>query len=253
VSLIARAFCVLEYVRRTTGKEMLVLKASTGFAFVPPKSGNGVRVMRLAVAIAMLASAIVAGSLTGAASAQASSSPSAATDGVSVTGPTSARVSGNGDPEGESTTVHADYALASDLWCTSGGKEGAPAETTPEPLGSGSAMVSEILVTLEGLTPSSEYCAELVATNASGTAYGGQVRFTTPPKSEPLIPPVILQITAPITAPSTTTHKPLTNGQRLARALRACRHKPKKQRAVCVKLAHEKYGKAARKARKSRK
>jgi hypothetical protein len=104
--------------------------------------------------------------------------PLIATDGASATGATTARVSGNADPEGQSTTLHADYALASEPWCTSHGAEGTLAETAPQDLGSGNAMYSEILVGLEGLTPASEYCAELVASNESGTTYGGQVRFT---------------------------------------------------------------------------
>jgi hypothetical protein len=58
--------------------------------------------------------------------------------------------------------------------------EGKPAaETAPQDIGSGNGMLSEILVALEGLSAGSEYCAELVASNASGTSYGGQVRFTT--------------------------------------------------------------------------
>jgi hypothetical protein len=286
--------------------------------------------------------------------------PSVATDRASATGPTTAIVEGNADPEGQPTTVHADYALASDLWCTSNGTSGTPVETASQPLGSGNAMFSEIVIKLERLASSSEYCAELVASNASGTVYGGQRRFATPatsssptevvtepaevtpggvglkgrlnpgglpttyyfeyrsvtcdelpscvkrtatggpitgdtqqqvppievtglapgttysyrliasnsdgnesgsfltfttshgmsgpePKSEPLIPQVIPPITI---SPSTTVLKPLTKAQQLARALRACHRKPKKQRRACVKLAHEKYGMAARKAHK---
>ncbi len=126
--------------------------------------------------------AVVCGSCTGVAAAQ-STPPSIATDGAHATGATTATVEGNGDPEGQDTTLHADYALASSQWCTSGGAASTPAETAPQSLGSGHVMVSEILVKLEGLTPESEYCTELVATNASGTAYGEQRRFTTSAQS----------------------------------------------------------------------
>jgi hypothetical protein len=44
--------------------------------------------------------------------------------------------------------------------------------------------------------------------------------------------------------------KPLTRAQKLAKALTACRRKPKRRRPACVKQAHKKYG-PVRKARKS--
>jgi hypothetical protein len=40
------------------------------------------------------------------------------------------------------------------------------------------------------------------------------------------------------------------NIQKLAKAVRACKHKPKKQRARCEKQAHKKYGTTASKAMK---
>jgi hypothetical protein len=41
-------------------------------------------------------------------------------------------------------------------------------------------MYSEILVDLAALSAGSEYCAEMVASNASGSAHGAQLRFATP-------------------------------------------------------------------------
>jgi hypothetical protein len=117
-------------------------------------------------------------------SAQAAA-PQITTDGAHATSGTHATISGNGDPNGPSTTLHADYALASELWCTSHGAEGTPHETGRQELGSGNVEISEILVELSGLNAASEYCAELVAENKDGIAHGGQVRFTTP------IPPSI--------------------------------------------------------------
>ncbi len=112
--------------------------------------------------------------------------PIVATDGATATGPRTARIEGNADPEGQETMLHADYALASEPWCTSGGAEGTPLETAPQSLGSGNVMISEIGVPLAELTPASEYCAELVASNVTGTSHGGQVRFTTPQEIEQL-------------------------------------------------------------------
>ena len=110
--------------------------------------------------------------------------PGAATAGAFATGPSTAIVDGSVEPNGESTSVHADYALASEPWCTSRGAAGAPSETAPKELGVLHGVVSEVVVKLEGLTPNREYCAELVAQNESGTALGGQVSLTTPPLIE---------------------------------------------------------------------
>jgi alpha-tubulin suppressor-like RCC1 family protein len=54
---------------------------------------------------------------------------------------------------------------------------------------------------------------------------------------------------------NTTPPKPkvLTNKQKLAKALKACERKPKKQRASCEKQAHRKYGTSGKKASRKRK
>ncbi len=41
-------------------------------------------------------------------------------------------------------------------------------------------MFSEIIITLTGLAPNQNYCAELVAHNKSGTAHGELRSFMTP-------------------------------------------------------------------------
>jgi hypothetical protein len=48
---------------------------------------------------------------------------------------------------------------------------------------------------------------------------------------------------------NTATPKPLTRAQRLAKALKTCRKKPKKQRAVCERQARRRYAPAKRKGR----
>jgi hypothetical protein len=175
--------------------------------------------------------------------------PAVATDGAQATGATTASVEGNADAEGQSTTLHADYALATEQWCTSGGAAGTPAETTPQNLGSGYAMLSEITITLEGLMPGSAYCAELVATNASGTSHGGQIRFSTPALAAP--PAVATDgtlhiATSPVATPFVAIARPLSRADRLKRALKLCSHKPRRQKANCVRSARRKYGKPAK-------
>lgn len=177
------------------------------------------------------------------------SPPVVATDGVQVLSPTTARVSGNADPEGQSTTLHADYAQADQTWCVSGGKEGVPTETAPEPIGSLNAMISELTIDLAGLTPSTDYCVELIAQNESGTAFGGLATFTTiaqasPPlvvtdgvESRPAISPIMPNVTP---ASSVVSHPP-TRAQMLKRALKACSRKPKKRRAACARSARRRY------------
>jgi hypothetical protein len=122
-----------------------------------------------------------------------------------------------------------------------------------------------------------EYWGRLVATNAYGTVASEIVNFTvvesaptvTPegdigaagrdkkaPESESPTPPV-MPLLAPVVSPPTTaspieTIKPeaLTETQKLARALRACKGRPKRQRASCARRAHRRYGIAAARAGK---
>jgi hypothetical protein len=106
--------------------------------------------------------------------------PTVATNGVEVTSPTTATVIGGADPDGEKTTLRAEYASASAPWCTSQGTKGTPLKSNSRQLPPTKAILSEIGVRLEGLTPGAKYCAELVAKNKSGTARGGPFRFSTP-------------------------------------------------------------------------
>jgi hypothetical protein len=110
--------------------------------------------------------------------------PQVSTVGAFATSPTTAVVDGAANPEGQSTTLHADYAPATEPWCTSHGAEGTPAETAPQAIGSLNGEISELTVKLEGLAPETPYCAELVAQNETATSLGGQVSFTTPPLIE---------------------------------------------------------------------
>jgi hypothetical protein len=225
------------------------------------------RIRRGRVPLVVLAGVLAGGLFASATPAQASSPPRVGTGGVEVTGATTALVVGVADPEGQSTTIHADYALADEPWCVSEGGEGTPSETAPEDLGSGSGIESEVPVGLAGLTPASEYCVELVATNASGTAHGAQRRFTTDSaqssgsgasgqvkpesKSEPpTLPLAPLIATSPLGQTMTAPNKPLTRAQKLRHALKACENKPKEQRASCDKQAHRKYGIAMNKTGK---
>jgi hypothetical protein len=95
------------------------------------------------------------------------------------TGATTAEVSGEVDPAGQTTQYHVEYGLASSIWCRSGGDSGSAEHSSPpETLGFADGTSHEVTVSLSGLTAATEYCAELVATNGSGTVRGGQVTVT---------------------------------------------------------------------------
>jgi len=124
---------------------------------------------------------------------------------------------------------------------------------------------------ITGLTPGREYSYRLVATNKDGTVDGPEAKFTAPPVAPvegglvvteptiaPLVPPLVTNLSAALQPGGTTrmtqTQTQTTDAKRLARALRGCRHKPRRQRAICVRQAHAKYanrtsGKLARKGR----
>lgn len=143
--------------------------------------GEVIVVCRQSVALGAVVAVVL-----GAPAVAEAADPAVSTDGVEVTGATTARVGGNADPEGPDTLLHIDYALASNVWCRSAGKEGRPLETNPRDLGGGYTMYSEILVKLEDLVPGRSYCVELVARNEDGTTYGGVVDFTTGPAQGPI-------------------------------------------------------------------
>ena len=105
--------------------------------------------------------------------------PSAFTLFALSTGATTARLEGRVNPSGQSTTYHAAYDLTSSEWCTSFGSKGSPGHSsTPATLGFTDSSDHAVSAELTGLTAGGDYCAEMIATNASGTAHGGQVSFT---------------------------------------------------------------------------
>ena len=109
-----------------------------------------------------------------------------------------------------------------------------------------------ITVTFHDLTPGAIYRYELIANNLDGTTESSEATFTTAPGPPP--PPPAHQ-TAPIHLPTiqwpteegkittgeSTPPKKLTTNQQLAKALKVCGKKPKRQRARCEKQARATY------------
>ncbi len=89
------------------------------------------------------------------------------------------------------------------------------------------------------------YCA-YHGTGMSGkvvvTAAGMTTTTTTTAPTPPPTPTPTTTTPTPTPKPVTAPH--LTRAQKLAKALRACRKKPKGKRAACRKRAHKKYGRS---------
>ncbi|HEY5045034.1 MAG TPA: hypothetical protein VII53_04185 [Solirubrobacteraceae bacterium] len=120
----------------------------------------------------------------------------------------------------------------------------------------------EVTVTLalQNLEPGATYHYRAIASNLYGPAAGADQVFTTPAIPTPLsLPITALLVTTPAVAfPGETQSddsprpKVLTRGQKLAKALKACKAKPKKQRAACEKQAEKQYGRVAKKKTKKK-
>lgn len=98
------------------------------------------------------------------------------------TGTETAVIEGVVDPAGQMTEYYVAYGLASSQWCVTRGAEGSPTKKTEPsaPLGVTAPKYRAVEVEVSGLTRSDQYCAEVVATNGSGSSTaeaGQQVRF----------------------------------------------------------------------------
>lgn len=104
----------------------------------------------------------------------------------------------------------------------------------------------QLTFTLTSLLPGTTYHYRITATNEDGTVNGTDQTFTTPGFPPIILTPPPVQI-IPFTPPptetkhTTTLRKTQTKAQKLAKALKACKRKPKNQRAKCMKQAHKKY------------
>jgi NHL repeat len=122
------------------------------------------------------------------------------------------------------------------------------------PAGEGTAPVEETFA-LSGLQPGTQYAYRIVAQSGTGstadsTATGAAQTFTTSGLPAVLeVPSVLAQLAIPAIAFPTevapVTVKALTRAEKLARALKACRRKPKeKQRAGCERSARKQYARS---------
>jgi hypothetical protein len=100
------------------------------------------------------------------------------TPGLPTTGTTSLDLSGPGvvtagaeiDPKGLPTTYVVQYDESTSTWCTSDGRTGTPAHTTPSTPVSDASSSSYPRVDVGGLTAGTSYCFAFSAYNAAGTS-----------------------------------------------------------------------------------
>jgi hypothetical protein len=128
-----------------------------------------------------------------------------------------------------------------------------PAAITP-----GAGPVLQISAFFDELQPSTTYYYRAIASSAQGTSYGAERSFTTGGFPAPFSSPATLafipyssiaQLNAREASERTAIAPPrtLTRAQKLARALKACRRKPKRERGRCVRRARKRFGKKKRK------
>jgi hypothetical protein len=199
---------------------------------------------------------ILGGSLMSVTSAQASSPPTEVQTEAAEPTPGGFKLNGKLNPNGLPTTYYFNYNTGAE--CEE--IEGCARETAVVGPLTGDTQQEVPPIEVTGLAPGQTYRYSLVAKNADGTVHGSLVTFATPPenhngsggqsptqepKSEPPLPlvtPLIAGRPAIGLPVETIRTRPLTNAQKLARALRVCEQKPKSKRAACEKQARVKYG-----------
>ena len=167
--------------------------------------------------------------------------PQAVTGAFSAVTATSATISGTVNPASEPAT----YAFELGIYNGAGTQYGV---VFTGPAGAGSAPVAETLG-LSGLQPGTTYAYRIaVKVGAGNPVQGEPVTFTTAGLPSVLVVPTPLAMLAVpnIAFPKvvTPTTKALTNAQKLAKALKACKKRSKKQRAACQKQARKQYTKS---------
>jgi hypothetical protein len=115
----------------------------------------------------------------------------------------------------------------------------------------GSPPSIALTATLTNLQPATTYYYRTIATNSDGTTQGATMSFTTqaqplaftiPPNPAPIPFLTIAQLNTKETQETPKHPAPPTRPELLAKALKACQHKPKHQRPTCRHKAQQKYG-----------
>jgi hypothetical protein len=170
--------------------------------------------------------------------------PSVTTGGPSGVGVSTATLSGTIDPHGWDTTYEFQYGTSTAY--------GSSWPTVPVDMGALEGP-QPVTIELQNLLPGTVYHYRLVAENrGGGTTYGPDMTFTTGEYPASVIQEAPISTASfgffnPEAEAKESKTKSLTNAQKLANALKACRKKPKKLRASCEKQARKRYGTKTRK------
>ena len=165
--------------------------------------------------------------------------PQAVTGIASAVAATSATVSGTVNPDGQPATYEFEVGVYAGSLTHYGivfsGSAGAGTEPVTEELG------------ITGLQPGTVYAYRIKILSGYGIETGQAMSFTTAGLPEVLVSPTALArlavpaIAFPPPVPAKPAAKPLTNAQKLAKALKACKKQSKRTRASCEKQARRKY------------
>jgi hypothetical protein len=137
------------------------------------------RMSRVAVVLSWLGLATMAAAFALPGTAMAAT-PVVSTGAPSGVTETSATLNGTVNPEGETTQYGFYYADGNSTWCTSGGTSGTFYGGAPTTLGFTDSTSHPVSQFDPALAPGQSLCYLVYASNASGTATGSQVTFTTP-------------------------------------------------------------------------
>jgi NHL repeat len=173
--------------------------------------------------------------------------PQAVTGAASAIGSTSALIAGMVNPDGQPAT----YVFELGVYAGGDTRYGI---VFSGPAGEGTTSLQQTLQ-VSGLQPGTTYAYRVVVKSGYGTAVGEPVLFTTAGLPAVLVVPAVLaQLPVPsiafpnppvLTPPKTVAKaKALTGAQKLVRALKACKQRPRSKRAGCEKQAREQYAKS---------
>jgi hypothetical protein len=165
---------------------------------------------------------------------------SAVTGASSAVGTTSATISGSVNPDGQDSTYTFEVGVYNGAATRYGIVFSGPAGAGSEPV--------EKSVAVTGLQPGTTYAYRIsihfgTGETSGASATGQTMTFTTQGLPVALTSPTSLgMLPVPSTKFPEVVVKPLTNAQKLANALKACKKKPKRQRSSCERNVRKKYG-----------
>jgi hypothetical protein len=170
--------------------------------------------------------------------------PAVTTDGASNISTTGATISGTVATQGLDVTYGFEVGTEAGVYgpATGLGRVGA-------------GLTATVALNLENLQPATTYHYRIEASNLDGSDYGADQAFTTPgvpvvlgrPMADPLLAPPAIAFPAG-TGSATAVIKTLTDRQKLAEVLKACRKKRGTRRAACEKQARKKYAASRRRS-----